>query len=338
MDLPLSQPLLKIIVSYSEAGANLRQPDFHWLENVENRVGPSSCRRFIAHWKLSGSRHWLTGLLDEEDFLLLYPHYRSILPGLLELYRRQRTLLEDGDGLRVELLRPFIDSTSKEIFGVELDDLCIPMTVECNSHMKTTTVKLRDVYPWESGNATTTCGDDEVEYVTSDNYGVYIRRLLEFCLDKGIRAQMEAFVCGFERVFPLKWLSMFTCTEVQKLVSGQLAEKPWSLDELKANILFGDFSENSKTIEYFFKVLIGFNVEERRKFLRFATGCSTLPMNGWKDLSPKFQVHKSSEGSRKAYPCAQACFNTLYLREYATLQELRDHLIFAINQTSFLIA
>ncbi|VDO13893.1 unnamed protein product [Rodentolepis nana] len=120
--------------------------------------------------QLSGSRHWLTGLLDEEDFLLLYPHYRSILPGLLELYRRQRTQLEDGDGLKVELLRPFIDSASKEIFGVELDDLCIPMTVECNSHTKTTTVKLRDVYPWESGSATTTRGDDEVNEEEEEEY------------------------------------------------------------------------------------------------------------------------------------------------------------------------
>nr|CDS27953.1 ubiquitin protein ligase upl,ubiquitin protein ligase hectd [Hymenolepis microstoma] len=234
-----------------------------------------------------GSRHWLTGLLDEEDFLLLYPHYRSLLPGLLELYQRQRKFLEIRRlGCEVELLQTFIDTNSKEIFGVELDDLCIPMTVECISHQaKATTVKLR----------------------------------------------------GFERVFPLKWLSIFACREFMHLVSGQLVDTPWSIDELKSNINFSGFDEDSKTVEYLLGVLSGFNVEDRRKFLRFVPGFSTLPTDGWRNLSLKLKVVKPANGSGNKYPFAQACFHKLYPREYTALQELRDHLVVAISQMNFLI-
>ncbi|KAM3172837.1 hypothetical protein ACTXT7_013714, partial [Hymenolepis weldensis] len=295
LDLPLSEPLVKIIVCYSRAMENLRrnnrtdlQTSYQTLENIEKcRETIFSSNAFIGHCNSSGTvdRHWLTGLLDAEDFLVLYPHFRNLLPELLELYQRQKQSLESMNCCEVKQYE-FLDKNSKELLGVVLDDLCIPMAVHCPSHANSTTVKLCDIYPWESADANLSSGDDdEIEYVTNDNYVDFIRRLLEFCLDKGIRAQMEAFVeannvfllAGFERVFPLKWLSMFTCTEVKNLISGQTAENPWSRDELKLYIDFSGFAENSKTIQYFLDTLVSFDAENRRKFMRFVTGCSTLP-------------------------------------------------------------
>ncbi|VDL58195.1 unnamed protein product [Hymenolepis diminuta] len=312
MDLPLSEPLVKIIVCYSRAIENLRrngstdrQTSFQTLENIEKcRDTIFSSDTFIGHWNSleNVDRHWLTGLLDAEDFLVLYPHFKNVLPGLLELYQRQKRYLESMS------------------------------CCEANS----TIVKLRDIYPWESADANLSGGDDaEIEYVTSDNYVDFIRRLLQFCLDKGIRAQMEAFVGGFERVFPLKWLSMFTGTEVKSLISGQSVENPWLRDEIKSHIEFIGFPEDSKTIQYFLDTLASFDVENRRKFLRFVTGCSTLPLGGWKKLSPRLQVGKIIEAKRNEFPSSQTCFNSLYIREYTSSEELRDELIISINQISF---
>lgn len=58
------------------------------------------------------------------------------------------------------------------------------------------TVKLRGIYSWELPQAfhETHSDEDEIEAVNNDNYIAYVQRLLEFSLDKGIRAQMEAFV------------------------------------------------------------------------------------------------------------------------------------------------
>lgn len=108
------------------------------------------------------------------------------------------------------------------------------------------------------------------------------------------------------------------------------------MEELKSNINFSGFKENSKTVQYFLEVLIGFDMENRRKFLRFVTGNSTLPMGGWRNLSPQLQVVKLTTGSGNEYPSTQVCFHNLYLREYTSLRDLRDNLVFAINQTAFL--
>lgn len=138
MDLPLSKPLLKIMLGYNGAIENLHQSGYQSLENLEKcREATFSCSNFIRHWNLSGtgSRHWLTGLLDAEDFLILYPHFQNILPGFLELYRRQRQFLETTKCCEVKPLHEFLDKNSKEIFGAVLGDLCLPMTMECLSHV-----------------------------------------------------------------------------------------------------------------------------------------------------------------------------------------------------------
>ena len=58
-------------------------------------------------------------------------------------------------------------------------------------------MRLLDVYSWEDwregGGSPNEEESKEAERVDNDNFMAYIRRTLEFCLDKGIRAQMDAF-------------------------------------------------------------------------------------------------------------------------------------------------
>ncbi|VDL18119.1 unnamed protein product [Hymenolepis diminuta] len=57
-----------------------------------------------------------------------------------------------------------------------------------------TTLKLHDVYTWETSGATVTSENvEEIEYVGNDNFIDYFRQLLKFCLDKEIHADVEAF-------------------------------------------------------------------------------------------------------------------------------------------------
>uniref|UniRef100_A0A0R3S9L4 E3 ubiquitin-protein ligase n=2 Tax=Hymenolepis diminuta TaxID=6216 RepID=A0A0R3S9L4_HYMDI len=355
LDLSLSKPFLKIIINYSNA-VNIRQnkstglkAQFLRLEHLENcREQVWSDFDFIQHCNFSGSgnQHWLTGLLDVEDFLILYPYFKSTLPGLIELYKRQKLFCKTTSGGAKENFDEFMNKSSEEIFGCTLENLGLVMVFHC-PHLisllllKTTpiTVKLRDIYTWEFPQPFGEINTDEdgFEQINNDNYIDYVKRLLEFALDKGIRAQMEAFVVGFERVFPLKWLSMFTTTEVVNLICGQQVYKPWTRDELLLNIKFIGFDEDSNVISYFLETLLDFNEDERRNFLRFVTGYTTLPMGGWQSLSPMMSVKRMQYAGNRLYPLAHSCFNQLFLPEYTSLQELRDHLLFAISQIAFLM-
>ncbi|KAM3172744.1 hypothetical protein ACTXT7_013906, partial [Hymenolepis weldensis] len=258
-----------------------------YLENCREQV--RSDFDFIHHCNFSGSgnQHWLTGLLDAEDFLTLYPYFKNTLPGLIELYKRQKLFCKTTFGCAKENLYEFMDKSSEEIFGCTLENLGPAMTTPI-------TVKLRDIYSWEFPQPVDEVNIDEDGFVqiNNDNYIDYVKRLLEFGLDKGIRAQMEAFVVGFERVFPLKWLSMFTITEVTNLICGQQVYKPWTREKLLLNIKFIGFDEDSNMVSYFLETLLGFSEDERRKFLRFVTGYTTLPVGGWQSLSPMMAVKK----------------------------------------------
>nr|CDS25404.1 E3 ubiquitin protein ligase HECTD1 [Hymenolepis microstoma] len=319
-----------------------REAQFLRLEHLENcREQVRSDFDFIRHcnFSLSGNQHWLTGLLDVDDFLIVYPHFKSTLPGLLELYKRHQLFCKNESSRANGDFNKLLDEASVEILGCTLDDLGLSMVFHGQNDLAPLKVKLREIYSWESPQTfhESHSDEDEIEAVNNGNYIDYIQRLLEFTLDKGIRAQMEAFVAGFERVFPLKWLSMFTTTEVVNLLCGQQVHKPWSEEELLANINFVGFDEDSNLISYFLKTLLGLNEEGRRKFLRFVTGCTTLPMGGWKSLSPKITVKRKPNASKQHYPIAHSCFNQLILPGYTSLQELREHLLFAINQVAFLL-
>lgn len=50
--------------------------------------------------------------------------------------------------------------------------------------------------------------------VKMENLEEYIDTMVEFCLERGIARQMEAFKKGFSRVFPIEKLRAFTPAEV----------------------------------------------------------------------------------------------------------------------------
>lgn len=143
MDLPLSKPFLKIIVNYSNA-VNERQDkgtsgglkaQFLRLEHLENcREQVRSDFDFIHHCNFSGSgnQHWLTGLLDAEDFLILYPYFRNTLPGLIELYKRQKLFCKTTISCAEENFYEFMDKSSEEIFGCTLENLGLAMVFHCS--------------------------------------------------------------------------------------------------------------------------------------------------------------------------------------------------------------
>lgn len=130
---------------------------------------------------------------------------------------------------------------------------------------------------------------------------------------------------------------MFTTTEVVNLLCNQQVHKPWREEGFLANINFIGFDEDSNLISYFLKTLLGLNDEERRKFHCSVRGCPTTPMGGRENLSAKMTIKKKSNANTQLYPVAHSCFNQLVLSGYTTLQELREHQLFAINQVAFLL-
>jgi hypothetical protein len=89
-------------------------------------------------------------------------------------------------------------------------------------------------------------------------------------------------------------------------------------------------SEND-IVRRFWRVVGGFQSEERRLLLKFVTGLTRLPNAR---LNPEFRIvldRMNSSHPDQALPAAATCFQTLYLPEYSSDDICRAKLLYAIQ-------
>jgi len=203
--------------------------------------------------------------------------------------------------------------------GAKLEDLCLDFT------LPGTTIALVP-------------GGDEVD-VTLENVADYVKRVVQYTLIDGVQTQMEAVRSGFNSVFPLQTLQIFTAEEMAALVCGKRLE-PWKKEELAA-VLKADhgFSSSSPTVERLVEVLSEFDTEEQRIFLSFVTGTPSLPVGGLRALRPPLTIVRKGSND-KELPSVMTCQNYLKLPEYSSKDVLRTQLATAMTEGrgSFLLS
>ena len=69
---------------------------------------------------------------------------------------------------------------------------------------------------------------------------------------------------------------------------------------------------------------------DRRAFVRFSTGCSSLPPGGLASLQPRLTVVRK-DGGDGAYPSVNTCLHYLKLPDYSSDEILRERLIVAVK-------
>jgi len=171
--------------------------------------------------------------------------------------------------------------------------------------------------------------------VTEDNVNLYIEKVLDFTLDHGVQAQIQAFRNGFSQVFPYNSLKAFTPNELVMLFGR--VEEDWSIetlmDSLKAD---HGFNMDSKSVKNLLSYMSELSNAQRRDFLQFITGSPRLPIGGFKSLTPMFTVVcKPSEppyASDDYLPSVMTCANYLKLPDYSDVNVLKNKLGVAIRE------
>ena len=82
--------------------------------------------------------------------------------------------------------------------------------------------------------------------------------------------------------------------------------------------------------------MVSLSRNEKAAFLQFVTGSSKVPLAGFSELQgmrgiQKFAIHKAG-GTKGALMSAHTCFNSLDLPSYETENEMREKLLYAINE------
>ncbi|KAF6750084.1 ubiquitin protein ligase [Ephemerocybe angulata] len=165
--------------------------------------------------------------------------------------------------------------------------------------------------------------------VTKENRLKYITLVSHYRLSRQIRKQSEAFFEGLKEMIEVRWLRMFNQQEVQILIGGVNA--PIDLDDLREHTNYGGlYDDRHPVIVAFWKVLNGFDQEQRRALLRFVTSCSRPPLLGFKELVPNFSIRDSGTDSHRL-PTSSTCVNLLKLPLYSNERIMREKIVQAIT-------
>ncbi|XP_072519137.1 NEDD4-like E3 ubiquitin-protein ligase WWP2 isoform X1 [Salminus brasiliensis] len=175
--------------------------------------------------------------------------------------------------------------------------------------------------------------DGENELVTRDNKEEYIGLLTDWRFTRGVEEQTKAFLDGFNEVVPLEWLRYFDEKELELMLCGM---QEIDLSDWQKNTIYRHYTKNSKQIHWFWQVVKEMDNEKRIRLLQFVTGTCRLPVGGFAELigsngPQKFCIDKV--GKETWLPRSHTCFNRLDLPPYRNLEQLREKLLFAIEET-----
>ena len=132
MDLPLSRPFLKMLACYSSSNGDCvdegELTSFRNAESCRERIFLTDDPLFFARGVGGGRRrHWLTGLLDFEDFAVIQPQRAHFFRQLLDLHALHESIREAHSAKGDFCLQSRLDEASVELLNCKVEDLCISM-------------------------------------------------------------------------------------------------------------------------------------------------------------------------------------------------------------------
>uniref|UniRef100_A0A8C7TZJ8 E3 ubiquitin-protein ligase n=1 Tax=Oncorhynchus mykiss TaxID=8022 RepID=A0A8C7TZJ8_ONCMY len=146
--------------------------------------------------------------------------------------------------------------------------------------------------------------------VTEENKEEYIRLVAEWRLSRGVEEQTQAFFEGFNEVLPQQYLQYFDAKELEVMLCGM---QEIDLVDWQRHTIYRHYARSSKQILWFWQFVKEMDNEKRMRLLQFVTGTCRLPMGGFADL--------------------MGTFNRLDLPPYKSYEQLKEKLMFAIEET-----
>nr|GMC85326.1 E3 ubiquitin-protein ligase UPL3 [Ipomoea batatas] len=256
--------------------------------------------------------------LDLYDILSFDTELGKTLQELQALVYRKQHLESMGNNSQVKI-------TDLCFRGTPVEDLCLDFTLPG--------------YPEYILKA----GDENVDL---SNLEEYISLVVDATIKTGIVRQIEAFRSGFNQVFDISTLQIFSPTELDYLLCGR--RELWKAETLVDHIKFDHgYNAKSPAILNLLEIMGDFSPEQQRAFLQFVTGAPRLPPGGLAVLNPKLTIvrkHSSSTGNTSVsgnaasesadddLPSVMTCANYLKLPPYSTKEIMYKKLVYAINE------
>jgi len=332
VDLPLSRAFLKCM-----CGGELGFPKPPSSQEATSLASPSASLDSLASLAEGEAEEdedaWFARILSFEDVADAYGEFGQFLLQLSQLSASKHSILSDSRLSPQQRLHQIANLTLPPPASVDplqppppaarLADLCLSLQyLAPSSHLGYAALELVP-------------GGANID-LSMDTLDDYLRAVKNWILNAGIRRQMDAFKQGFDEVFPLEKLRAFGPEEVRLLVCGE-PQLQWTKEHILAHTVpTNGYTKTSPAFQRLVNVLVSLTTEQRKAFLQFTTGSSTLPPGGLANLHPRLTiVKKAQEQPDKAYPSVSTCVHFLKLPDYSTEAVMRERLLAATRVKGF---
>ncbi|EEY61445.1 HECT E3 ubiquitin ligase, putative [Phytophthora infestans T30-4] len=170
--------------------------------------------------------------------------------------------------------------------------------------------------------------------VTDANTHEYLERKFEHLLLRSVADQLYVFLKGIYEVIPLHLLVLFDYEELDYLMCGS---PEIDVDDWEKNASVAESVARSPTLAWFWEIVREMPNEYRRRLLQFTTGCSRVPLVGFKGLTSYdgkvclFTI-RGIVGAPDEFVRSYACFNRLDLPLGISRSELK-RMLYAVLDT-----
>jgi len=344
VDLPLSKPFLKMLCQGEISTIVKQHANITSTQATTVAPGVEGCEDPMTSSTLSvlseesdmdllsaaaGSRSWYKNMLSAEDLAEIDPARGEFLAALTDLVGQKQALMASIENETEEAKAKAVSELKLDLKGspVDLGDLGLTFQYSPSSKVfgkDSLDGGVIDLIP---------NGDDEV--VSIHNAEDYATLLVDLVLDRGIRKQMDAFRNGFNQVFPIERLGAFSAEEVRTMLCGDQCPVFTRDDIIRYTEPKLGYTRESAAFQKFVNVLVNFNGTERKAFLQFTTGCSSLPPGGLANLSPRLTIVRKIDAGDGSYPSVNTCVHYLKLPDYSTEEVMKERLLTATREKGF---
>ncbi|XP_055540059.1 E3 ubiquitin-protein ligase Ufd4 isoform X3 [Wyeomyia smithii] len=330
VDLPLSNSFLQLLchnksIVRDSLGGNSCKTALNDDIMISSLMSEDSDRDLVDSYqsKLANDGCWYDGILSQENLQEIDSIRYEFLKELQELVQQKQNIEQNDDLSSEEKLLQISELKFNTKTGsVALEDLALTFTYLPSSKN----------YGYQSADLIPNGSNIDV---TISNVEEYCNLTINFCLQEGISKQLAAFHRGFCEVFPLNKLAAFTPEEIRKMLCGE-QNPEWTRDDI---ITYTEpklgYTKESPGFLRFVNVLMGMSASERKAFLQFTTGCSSLPPGGLANLHPRLTVVRKVDAGEGSYPSVNTCVHYLKLPDYPNEEILRERLLTATKEKGF---
>uniref|UniRef100_K3WL09 HECT-type E3 ubiquitin transferase n=1 Tax=Globisporangium ultimum (strain ATCC 200006 / CBS 805.95 / DAOM BR144) TaxID=431595 RepID=K3WL09_GLOUD len=162
--------------------------------------------------------------------------------------------------------------------------------------------------------------------VTDANKYEYLDRRFRHLIIDSVAPQLSVFLKGIYEVIPHQLLKLFDYEELNYLLcgTGEIDVDDWE----RHTRISMNLEDNKRVVKWFWEIVRAMSGEYRCRLLQFATGCSRVPIVGFKGLTSYdgrlcLFTLKGVAFENEGYIRSHACFNMLELPLYKTKKAMQ---------------